>query len=92
MTIMTNLPKTGVYRHFKGNLYELLYIATDSETLEKKVVYRALYGDGGIWVRPLSMWSEEVTLPDGTKTKRFTLAEENAKQYNHPRAPPISIG
>lgn len=80
MTIMTNIPKTGVYRHFKGNLYELLYIATDSETLEKKVVYRALYGDGGIWVRPLSMWSEEVTLPDGTKTKRFTLAEENAKQ------------
>ena len=62
MTIMTNIPKTGVYRHFKGNLYELLYIATDSETLEKKVVYRALYGDGGIWVRPLSMWSEEVTL------------------------------
>ena len=42
MTIMTNLPKTGVYRHFKGNHYELLYIATDSETLEKKVVYRAL--------------------------------------------------
>ena len=43
MTIMTNLPKTGVYRHFKGNLYELLYIATDSETLEKKVVYRARF-------------------------------------------------
>ena len=50
-----------------------------SETLEKKVVYRALYGDGGIWVRPLSMWSEEVTLPDGSKTKRFTLTEETEK-------------
>ncbi|MDD7165167.1 MAG: DUF1653 domain-containing protein [Clostridia bacterium] len=75
-----NLPVKGVYRHFKGNLYELLCIATDSETLEKKVVYRALYGDGGIWVRPLSMWSEEITLPDGTKTKRFTLAEETERQ------------
>ena len=92
MTIMTNLPKTGVYRHFKGNLYELLYIATDSETLEKKVVYRALYGDGGIWVRPLSMWSEEVTLPDGTNTKRVTLAEEHAKYQTQTRAQPISIG
>lgn len=75
-----NLPVKGVYRHFKGNLYELLCIATDSETLENMVVYKALYGDGGIWVRPLSMWSEEVTLPDGTKTKRFTLAEENERQ------------
>ncbi len=79
MTVMADLPKTGVYKHYKGNLYELLYIATDSETLEKKVVYRALYGDGGIWVRPLSMWSEEVTLPDGSKTKRFTLTEETEK-------------
>ena len=70
MTIMTNLPKTGVYRHFKGNLYELLYIATDSETLEKKVVYRALYGDGGIWVRPLSMFTESVTR-DGKTQPRF---------------------
>ena len=48
-----------------------------SETLEKKVVYKALYGDGGIWVRPLSMWSEVVVLPDGKKIKRFTLIEEN---------------
>lgn len=68
-----NLPVKGVYKHFKGNLYELLYVATDSETLEKKVVYKALYGDGEIWVRPLSMWDEEVALPDGTKTKRFAL-------------------
>ena len=75
-----NLPVKGVYKHFKGNLYELLYVATDSETLEKKVVYKALYGDGEIWVRPLSMWDEEVALPDGTKTKRFTLAEEFSKQ------------
>jgi len=52
--------KPGVYRHFKGNLYELLYVATHSETLEEMVVYRALYGEGGVWVRPLSMWTEHV--------------------------------
>ncbi len=52
--------RTGVYRHFKGNEYELLYIATHSETMEPMVVYRALYGDMGIWVRPLSMWTEHV--------------------------------
>ena len=70
-------PKKGIYRHYKGNNYQLLCIATDSETLEKKVVYKALYGDGGIWVRPLSMWSEVVVLSDGKKIKRFTLIEEN---------------
>ncbi len=73
---MEFLPKKGVYRHFKGNLYELLYIANDSETLEKKVVYKALYGDGEIWVRPLEMWNEEVILPSGEKAKRFALVEE----------------
>lgn len=75
-----NLPVKSVYRHFKGNLYELLCVATDSETLEKKVVYKALYGDGEIWVRPLSMWNEEVALPDGTKTKRFALVENLSKR------------
>lgn len=70
-------PKKGIYRHYKGSKYKLLFIATDSETLEKKVVYKALYGDGGIWVRPLSMWSEVVVLPDGRKVKRFELIEEN---------------
>ena len=70
-------PKKGIYRHYKGNNYELLCIATDSETLEKKVVYKALYCDGEIWVRPLSMWSEVVVLPDGKEIKRFTLIEEN---------------
>lgn len=62
--------KAGRYRHFKGNEYELLYIATHSETLEKFVVYKALYGEGGIWIRPLSMWSETVTR-DGKTFKRF---------------------
>lgn len=52
--------KPGKYRHFKGKEYELLGIAFHSETLEPMVVYRALYGDGGLWVRPASMWTEHV--------------------------------
>ena len=50
----------GRYRHFKGNEYEVLYVARHSETEEPMVVYRALYGDCGIWVRPAYMWNEEV--------------------------------
>ena len=49
--------KKGRYRHFKGMEYEVLGVATHSETLEPMVVYRALYGEGGLWVRPASMWS-----------------------------------
>lgn len=64
----------GIYRHYKGNLYELLYIASHSETLEKMVVYKALYGEGGIWVRPLYMWDEKVNV-NGKETERFTLIE-----------------
>ena len=56
--------KPGKYRHFKGNEYELLYVAKHSETLELMVVYRALYGEGGIWVRPAFMWSEHVERDD----------------------------
>lgn len=52
--------KLGKYRHFKGNEYELVGIATHSETLEPMVVYRALYGDNGLWVRPMSMWTEQI--------------------------------
>ena len=63
--------KMGRYRHFKGGEYEVLYIAKHSETLEGMVVYRALYGEGGVWVRPASMWNE--TVERGGKTyKRFT--------------------
>lgn len=53
-------PKPGKYRHFKGGEYELLYVAKHSETLEPMAVYRALYGEGGVWVRPAHMWSEIV--------------------------------
>ena len=61
----------GRYRHFKGNEYEVLYIAKNSETQEDMVVYRALYGDGSVWVRPASMWNETVER-DGKTYKRFT--------------------
>ena len=62
--------KKGKYRHFKGKDYELLEVATHSETLEQMVVYRALYGERGIWVRPASMWSETVE-KDGYSGPRF---------------------
>ena len=67
--------KPGIYRHFKGNEYRLLCIARHSETLEPMVVYQALYGDKGVWVRPLSMWDETVER-DGTVYKRFTYIGE----------------
>lgn len=67
--------KPGRYRHFKGNEYELLGVARHSETLEEMVVYRALYGEGGLWVRPLAMWSEEVSRPDYSGP-RFVPIEE----------------
>ncbi len=62
--------KIGKFRHFKGNEYEVIGIAQNSETLEEMVVYRALYGDGGLWVRPASMWNETVER-DGKVFKRF---------------------
>ena len=63
-------PKPGVYRHFKGNLYRLLMIARHSETLEPMAVYQALYGERGVWVRPLAMWSETVCR-EGVTAPRF---------------------
>ena len=63
--------KAGLWRHFKGNEYEVLYLARHSETLEELVVYRALYGEGGVWVRPASMWNEVVER-DGQRFVRFT--------------------
>ncbi|MEG1862689.1 MAG: DUF1653 domain-containing protein [Oscillospiraceae bacterium] len=67
--------KTGIYRHFKGNEYELLYIAKHSETLEDMVVYKALYGEGGIWVRPAEMFFEEITR-DGKTFPRFQYIKD----------------
>ena len=56
--------KPGKYRHFKGGEYELIGVASHSETLEPMVVYRALYGDGGLWVRPAAMWTQWVERED----------------------------
>ena len=67
--------KLGKYRHFKGNEYEVIAIAKHSETTEDYVVYKALYGDGGMWVRPASMWNETVER-DGVTYKRFTYIDE----------------
>ena len=56
--------KPGRYRHFKGKEYELIGIALPSETMEEMVVYRALYGESGLWVRPAAMWNEIVDKPN----------------------------
>lgn len=66
--------KIGKYRHFKGNMYEVVGIAKHSETLEEMVVYRALYGEGELWVRPASMWNETVER-DGKVFRRFEYTE-----------------
>jgi hypothetical protein len=60
----------GTYRHYKGNLYEVVGFAKHSETLEELVVYKALYGEGGTWVRPLSMWDNPIEI-DGKTVKHF---------------------
>ena len=67
--------RVGRYRHFKGNEYQVLGIASHSETLEPMVVYRALYGEGGMWVRPVSMWNETVERDDYSGP-RFIFVEE----------------
>ena len=65
----------GIYRHFRGRRYEVLGLARHSETLEDMVVYRALYGEGELWVRPLAMFEETVEV-DGRRVARFERIEE----------------
>lgn len=60
----------GTYRHYKGKLYEVIDVARHSETEEQLVVYRALYGERGLWVRPLAMFTETVEI-DGVRHPRF---------------------
>lgn len=67
--------KLGKYRHYKGKEYEVIGVANDSETLEKLVVYRALYGAHDLWVRPLKMFTEEVEIDD-KKVPRFKFLGE----------------
>lgn len=66
--------KKGIYRHFKGNEYEVIATAKHSETMEDMVIYKALYGECGLWVRPADMWNETVE-KDGKPVKRFEFIE-----------------
>ena len=75
MTVKIPIP-LGIYRHYKGNEYEVIGFAKHSETLEDMVVYKALYGEGGTWVRPLSMWENPVEI-GGKTVKRFEYIYRN---------------
>ncbi|MFT6746350.1 MAG: hypothetical protein ACJAZ2_000689 [Glaciecola sp.] len=66
--------KTGIYRHYKDKLYEVIDVATHSESQEQLVVYKPLYGESKLWVRPLAMFQEEVTV-EGEIIQRFTFVE-----------------
>ena len=70
--------KLGIYRHFKGNLYQVIGIANHSETLEPMVVYQTLYGEKALWVRPASMWNETVN-KNGYCGPRFQYIGEDTK-------------
>lgn len=69
---MTQTIPQGIYRHYKGNLYQVLHTAKHSETEESLVIYRCLYGEYNVWVRPLSMFTEIITV-DGKQLPRFEL-------------------
>lgn len=72
--------RPGLYRHYKGLLYEVLGTARHSETLEPMTLYRALYGERGLWVRPAAMFAEEVVI-DGVRQPRFAwVSERNQAQ------------
>jgi len=71
--------QTGLYRHFKGNLYEVIGTALHSENREPMVVYRALYGEYGLWVRPAAMWSETIDR-DGYHGPRFQYIDSDCQK------------
>ena len=78
MELKRELKIGGVYRHFKGKRYQVVDVAQHSETLETYVVYRQLYGEGKMWIRPLEMFLEpvdRVKYPDCTQEFRFELEE-----------------
>jgi hypothetical protein len=74
-TTNANALKKGIYQHFKGKRYELIDIARHSENQEEYVVYRALYGERGLWIRPLAMFDETIER-DGKRVKRFAWLGE----------------
>ena len=72
---------TGLYQHYKGQQYRVLGVAKHSETEEELVVYQALYGAFGLWVRPLSMFTEQVEV-DGQQQARFTLLQAEKSLFS----------
>jgi Uncharacterized protein conserved in bacteria len=75
LVVKQDIIKPGRYRHYKGNEYEVIGVGTHSETLETLVIYRPLYGEGGLWVRPVTMW-DEIIEKDGVIMKRFEYIGE----------------
>lgn len=75
--------RIGRYLHFKGKEYRVLYLARHSETLEEMVVYQALYGERGVWVRPARMWNETVEYR-GTRVPRFAYLGPCTEQADQP--------
>lgn len=75
---MRELVLGGIYRHYKGRLYQVLYIARHSETEEQLVIYQALYDDYDIWARPFAMFMEDVQMPDGIEVPRFSLLAQKS--------------
>lgn len=81
----------GIYRHYKGNQYKVVGFAKHSETLEDMVVYQALYGERGIWVRPLAMWDNPIETDAGT-VKRFEYIGEDSDRQHELREALRAIG
>lgn len=70
--------RPGLYRHYKGMMYEVIGTVRHSETLEPMTLYRALYGEHGLWVRPAAMFSEDVMI-DGVRQPRFAWVGESSE-------------
>lgn len=71
---MNNKIRLGIYKHYKGNMYEVIGMAKHSETLEELVIYRAMYGENELWARPIKEFFEEVEV-DGRKVPRFEFVK-----------------